>query len=219
MTMVKHEIIKLIRGAIQEAQKQGELSHFALPEITLEHPKRAEHGDYATPICLQLAKRIRMAPMGIARVVVKHLPEADYLGGVEVARPGYINFTLDESWLAKQVETILAAGEAYGDIELGKGKRMQVEFVSANPTGPLTVGSGRNAVIGDTLANVFSAAGYDVRREYYVNDAGTQMELFKETLYARYAQALSRDESIPEQGYRGFYMVEMGREIAKGFGD
>ena len=116
------------------------------------------------------------------------------------------------------METILAAGERYGNINLGKGKKIQVEYVSANPTGPLTMGSGRNAVLGDTLANVLSAAGYDVQREYYVNDAGTQMRLFNETLYARHAQALGRDEPIPEDGYRGQYMVEMGERAAREFG-
>jgi len=151
--------------------------------------------------------------------VAMRLPQTDYLGRVEVAPPGYINFALDEGWLARQAEEILAAGPRFGDLDLGKGRRVQVEFVSANPTGPLTVGSGRNAAIGDTLANVLAAAGYDVQREYYVNDRGTQIELFNETLYARYAQALGRDEPIPERGYRGTYMIELGRQIAEEVGD
>jgi len=217
--MIKDEIVQLIAKAIEDAQGRGELPPFDIPPIPLEHPKQAEHGDYATPICLQLAKLARMAPMKIAEVVAARLPRADYLGRVEVAPPGYINFTLDEGWLARQVEEILAAGEAYGDLDLGKGRRVQVEFVSANPTGPLTVGSGRNAAIGDTLANVLAAAGYDVRREYYVNDRGTQIELFNETLYARYAQALGCDEPIPERGYQGTYMIELGRQIAEEAGD
>ncbi len=219
VTMIKDEIVQLIAKAIEDAQGRGELPPFDIPPIPLEHPKQAEHGDYATPICLQLAKLARMAPMKIAEVVAVRLPQTDYLGRVEVAPPGYINFALDEGWLARQVEAILAAGEAYGDLDLGKGRRVQVEFVSANPTGPLTVGSGRNAAIGDTLANVLAAAGYDVRREYYVNDRGTQIELFNETLYARYAQALGCDEPIPERGYRGTYMIELGRQIAEEAGD
>jgi arginyl-tRNA synthetase len=217
--VVKQEIIKLIQHAIRAAQGRGELASFALPEIPLEHPKQARHGDYATPICLQLANLARMAPIEIAKTVVKYLPETEYLSKIEVAHPGYINFTLDDAWLARQVETILAAGEDYGNIDIGHGKRVQVEYVSANPTGPLTIGSGRNATIGDTLANVLSAAGYEVQREYYINDRGSQMELFNQTLYARYAQALGCDEPIPEQGYRGTYMVEMGREIAEEIGD
>jgi len=219
VTMIKDEIAQLIAKAIKDAQERGELSAFDIPPIPLEHPKQAEHGDYATPICLQLAKLARTAPMRIAEVVAARLPQADYLGRVEVAPPGYINFTLDEGWLVRQVEEILAAGPRFGDVDLGKGRRVQVEFVSANPTGPLTVGSGRNAVIGDTLANVLAAAGYDVQREYYVNDRGTQIELFNETLYARYAQALGRDEPIPERGYRGTYMIELGRQIAEEVGD
>ena len=219
IAMIKHEIIKLIQEAIKAAQRRGELASFALPEIPLEHPKQAQHGDYATPICLQLANLARMAPIKIANIVVKYLPQTEYLGKIEVAHPGYINFTLDEAWLAQQVEMILAAGEDYGDIDIGHGKRVQVEYVSANPTGPLTIGSGRNATIGDTLANVLSAAGYEVQREYYVNDRGSQIELFNQTLYARYAQALGHDEPIPEQGYRGTYMVELGQEIAQEMGD
>ncbi len=219
VTMIKDEIVQLIAKAIEDAQGRGELPAFDIPSIPLEHPKQAEHGDYATPICLQLAKLARMAPMKIAEIVAARLPQTDYLGRVEVAPPGYINFTLDAGWLVRQVEEILAAGSRFGDLDLGKGRRVQVEFVSANPTGPLTVGSGRNAAIGDTLANVLAAAGYDVQREYYVNDRGTQIELFNETLYARYAQALGRDEPIPERGYRGTYMIELGRQIAEEVGD
>ena len=217
--MIKHEITELIQQAIRKAQRKGELSSFTIPEIPLEHPKQAEHGDYATPVCLQLANLARTAPIEIANVVVKYLPETDYLGQIEIAHPGYINFTLDDAWLAQQVETILAAGDDYSSIDIGSGRKVQVEYVSANPTGPLTIGAGRNATIGDTLANVLSAAGYEVQREYYVNDRGSQMELFNQTLYARYAQALGCDEPIPEQGYRGTYMVEMGREIAEEMGD
>ena len=217
--MIKQKITKLIQQAIRKAQRKGDLSSFTLPEIPLEHPKQAEHGDYATPICLQLANLARMAPIGIANIVVKHLPETDYLGKIEIAHPGYINFTLDDAWLAQQAETILAAGEAYGNIDIGGGKKVQVEYGSANPTGPLHVGSVRNVVLGDSLANVLEAAGYDVQREYYVNDAGSQMRLFNETLYARYAQALGQEAEIPEGGYSGQYMAEWGKEIAEEEGD
>jgi arginyl-tRNA synthetase len=217
--MIKHEITKLIRQAIRKAQRKGDLLSFALPEIPLEHPKQAEHGDYATPICLQLANLARMAPIKIANIVIKYLPETDYLSKIEIAHPGYINFTLDDAWLAHRVETILAAEEDYGNIDIGGGKKVQVEYGSANPTGPLHVGFGRNVVLGDSLANVLEAAGYDVQREYYVNDAGSQKRLFDETLYARYAQALGQEAEIPEGGYSGQYMVEWGQEIAEEEGD
>jgi len=217
--MIKHKITKLLQQAIRAAQGQGDLPSFALPEIPLEHPKQVEHGDYATPLCLQVANLARMAPIKIANIVVNYLPETDYLSEIEVAHPGYINFTLDDAWLAQQVEAILIAEEDYGNIDIGGGKKVQVEYGSANPTGPLHAGSGRNVVLGDTLANVLEAAGYDVQREYYVNDAGSQMRLFHETLYARYAQALGQAAEIPEGGYPGQYMVEWGREIAAEEGD
>ncbi len=217
--MIKDELVQLIQQAIKKAQHKGDLPRFEVPPVPLEYPRQADWGDYATPVCMQLAPLARMAPVKIAETVVRHLAQADYLGRVGVAHPGFINFTLAEAWLARQVETILAAGESYGHLDLGQGKKVQVEYVSANPTGPLTVGSGRNAVLGDSLANVLAAAGYQVQREYYVNDAGTQMRLFNETLYARYAQALDRDEPVPEKGYQGHYMVALGQEIAQEHGD
>jgi arginyl-tRNA synthetase len=217
--LIKDELLQLIQKAIKKAQRKGDLPKFEVPPVPVEHPKQADWGDYATPICMQLAPLARMAPVQIAETVVRRLAKADYLGKVEVAHPGFINFTLADAWLAQQVEAILAAGETYGNLDLGQGKKVQVEYVSANPTGPLTVGSGRNAVLGDSLANVLAAAGYKVQREYYVNDAGTQMRLFNETLYARYAQALGQDEPVPEKGYQGSYMVELGQQIAQEHGD
>jgi arginyl-tRNA synthetase len=216
--MLRNDIARLVHKAIKKAQKSKALPRFDVPEIPVERPKQEEHGDFATPICLQLARLARMAPMRIAEIIVGRLPKTDYLGDIEVARPGYINFSLSEGWLARQVDEILQAGERYGDVDLGKGRKLQVEFVSANPTGPLHVGSGRGAAIGDALASVLAAAGFDVQREYYVNDAGTQMELFAETLYARYAQALGYDEPLPEGGYQGAYMMEMGRRAVQEHG-
>ncbi|HHH41292.1 MAG TPA: arginine--tRNA ligase [Chloroflexi bacterium] len=219
MTLLPDRIASLIREAIQAAQDAGDLPAFSIPSIPVERPRQATFGDFASPVCLQLAPLARMAPLRIAEQVAAHLPPADFVGRVEVARPGYINLTLDEGWLARQVETILAAGDRWGAVDVGRGERIQVEYVSANPTGPLTVGSGRNAVLGDGLASVLEAAGYRVQREYYVNDAGSQMQKFAETLYARYAQALGHDIPIPEDGYRGSYMVELGRAIAQEEGE
>ena len=216
--MIRDDLAKLVHKAIRKAQRRGDLPKFEIPEIPMERPKQEVHGDFATPVCLQLARLARMAPTQIADTVVRRLSQTDYLGHVEVAKPGYINFTLSKSWLAQQVQDILGAGEGYGSIDLGKGRKIQVEFVSANPTGPLHVGSARNAVIGDVLANVLEAAGWNVQREYYVNDAGTQMGLFGETLYARYAQALGRDVPLPEDGYQGAYMVDMAQRAAEEHG-
>ena len=211
--MLRHELIQAITDAILKAQDEGALPAFEVPSIPLEHPRRRFSGDYASPVCMQLARVAHMGPMEIAEGVVQHLPSLECLGQAEVARPGFINFTLDHGWLAQQVGEILRAGETFGNVDLGQGRRMQVEYISGNPTGPLHIGHGRNAVIGDAIANVLEAAGYDVQREYYINDAGSRMLAFYETLYARYAQELGCDEAVPEEGYAGFYMVELAREI------
>jgi len=212
-------VASLIQEGIQNAQDEGALPPFPVPSVTIEHPRQAEHGDYASPVCLQLAAEAKMAPRAIASRVVKHLPDAGFIGEVEIAGPGYINLTLDDGWLAAQVEMILDAGDAWGQIDLGGGDRLQVEFVSANPTGPITVGSTRNAVIGDALASVLEAAGFDVEREYYVNDAGSQVRKFGESLFARYAQALGRHDPFPEDGYHGAYVVQMGERLAEEHGE
>jgi arginyl-tRNA synthetase len=217
--LIKDELAQLIQKAIRKAQRKGDLPKFEVPPVPIEHPNQADWGDYATPVCMQLAPLARMAPVQIAEAVVKRLAKADYLGKVEVAHPGFINFTLADAWLAQQVEAILATGETYGNVKLGQGKKVQVEYVSANPTGPLTVGSARNAVLGDGLASVLAAAGYEVQREYYVNDAGSQMRFFNETVYVRYAQALGQDEPMIEKGYQGNYMIEMGKQLAQEHGD
>jgi arginyl-tRNA synthetase len=138
---------------------------------------------------------------------------------VEVAKPGFINLTLRDDWLAGQVEEIRREGQEYGCIDIGEGQRVQLEFVSVNPTGPLHVGHGRGAVLGDTLASALSAAGYSVEREYYVNDAGGQMEAFYRSLYARYREAFGLPAEIPNDGYRGNYLVDLAAEIVAEKGD
>jgi len=139
-----------------------------------------------------------------------HIPEIE---SMTVAPPGFINFTIKNDWLARQVETILQAEESFGNIDLDRGSRVQLEFVSVNPTGPLHVGHGRGAILGSTLANVLSAAGHSVEKEYYINDAGSQMDAFYQTLYARYQQCLNIEAEIPSEGYIGSYMVDLARDI------
>jgi arginyl-tRNA synthetase len=217
--MIRDDIIQLIERAIKKAQKKGDLPKFDPPEVVLERPKDEGHGDYATPVCLSMARLARMAPVQIAEKVVARMEHADYIGSVEIAHPGFININLSDAWVAQQVEDILEQGESLGHVDIGQGRRAQVEYISANPTGPLPFGSGRNAVLGDTLANLLTAAGWQVQREYYVNDTGNQMEVFAASLYARYAQALGHDEPLPESGYPGHYLVEIGEVIATQFGD
>lgn len=216
--MIKNVLEALIIEAIRKAQEAGELPAYEPPAIALDHPKESEWGDYATPIAMQSARLAKKPPMQIAEAILKHLPATDILARAEASPPGFINLTLSDTWLARQVESILAAGDQYGCINIGKGKKTQVEFVSVNPTGPLHIGSARNAVLGDTLANILAAAGYHVQREYYINDRGTQIDHFALTAYVRYAQALGVDEELPEEGYRGQYMIEMGRQFAEEYG-
>ncbi len=217
--LVRDQVAVLIADGLRAAQEDGALPGFDVPAVVVERPRQTMHGDYASPVCLQLAREARMSPREIAARVVEYLPSAPFVIRVEVAGPGYINITLDTSWLDAQVEAILNAGESFGNLQIGRGRRVQVEYVSANPTGPITIGSTRNAVIGDTLANALAAAGFEIEREYYVNDAGSQVRVFGESIYARYAQALDQDEPFPESGYHGHYIVEMGRQMAQQYGD
>lgn len=217
--MVRDDIAGLITDAIRKAQKKGDLPPFDIPAVSMARPKDEGHGDYATPVCMGLARVARMAPVAIAEKVIGHIKPAPFLGKVEVAHPGFINVTLAADWVAQQVEVILAEVDRFGTVDLGGGRSIQVEYISANPTGPLTVGSGRNAVLGDTLANVLHAAGWRVLREYYVNDTGNQIDIFAASLFARYAQALGHDEPLPEGGYPGAYLAELGAQLAGEYGD
>jgi arginyl-tRNA synthetase len=227
--LLRRELSDNVSRAIRAAQAAGDLPAFDLPSggNHIERPQQRKkgqataapaYGDYATPVALSLARAAKMAPLQIAERIVKHLPPHAAVGQVMVAPPGYINFTLDNTWLAGQVETILKAGESWGNIDVGAGQKVQVEHGSINPTGPLHVAHGRNVVIGDTLANVLIAAGYEVQREYYINDAGSQMRDFAASIYARYAQALGQYVPFPERGYQGVYIVEMGHAIANEHG-
>jgi arginyl-tRNA synthetase len=215
--MIHHHFEDMIRAALKKAQRKGDLPRFDIPaEIPVDRPKQAEQGDLSSPVCMQLARLARMAPVDIAHQVVKRLPQADFAARVEVAHPGYLNLSLDPGWLTRQVDVILEAGERFGHVDVGGGQRVQVEFGSANPTGPMHVGFGRNLVLGDGVANVLHAAGYQVQREYYINDAGSQMEKFGESLYVRYCEYLGHDAgTIPEGGYEGQYLVDWGRKLAE----
>jgi arginyl-tRNA synthetase len=216
--LIQNDIAQLITAAIKKAQQKGDLPKFDIPEVVIQRPKEPTHGDFATPAALGLARLARMAPVQIAEKIVKRLARVDYIGECTVAHPGFINIRLSEAWLARQVETVLAEGSRFGRLDIGQGQKIQVEYISANPTGPLTVGSGRNAVLGDTLANVLQAAGYEVQREFYVNDVGSQVDHMGKAMYARYAQALGQPAPDPEE-YQGYYLVEMGREAAAQFGE
>jgi arginyl-tRNA synthetase len=188
-------------------------------EIELERPAKPEFGDFSTNLPLVMAGRMRMPPRKIAEELISHLPPSDLVTKTEVAGPGFINFFLSERWLHDTLVEIATKQNDYGRSDTGRGRRIQVEFVSANPTGPLHVGSGRNAAFGDSLARVLSATGYDVSREYYINDAGRQMERFAASLHSRYLQALGQKAEVPEDGYHGDYLKELAGDLAREYGD
>jgi arginyl-tRNA synthetase len=215
--MIRELLKRHMTQAIQSAQAAGDLPQFDLPAFTVDHPRQVQMADYASSVAMQLARLAKMAPPQIAHRIAKHI-STDGTATVEVAN-AYINFRLTPQYLSDQLVQILDAGERWGAIDIGMGKRVQVEHGSANPTGPLTVAAGRNVVIGDTLANALSAAGFDVQREWYVNDAGNQIRHFGESVYARYAQCLGRDEPFPEDGYKGDYIQDIARGIIEREGD
>jgi len=212
--VLKYKLAQLLEEALAEAAARKMLPQVAFPEVNLEHPQKPEHGDYASPIALKLSRSVGLNPLKIAEILVSLLPLLEEVGEVWVAPPGFINFRLRKSWLIQQTEEILKAGEAYGDLDLGQGRRVQVEFVSVNPTGPLHVGHGRGAVLGSTLSNILRACGFEVEREYYINDAGNQIEIFSRSLYSRYRQALGLPVELPPDAYQGEYLLKLAQEIA-----
>jgi len=181
--------------------------------IVIERPKLAERGDYACNLALQLAKTLKRAPREIAAQLVAALPASQYLEKAEIAGAGFINLFLKRSFKQQVVNRILATGAAYGTSELGRRRKVQVEFVSANPTGPLHVGHGRGAAYGASLANVLAAAGFDVSREYYVNDAGRQMDILALSTWLRYLEAYGATVAFPANAYQGEYVRDMGRKL------
>jgi len=216
---IKRSLIDLLIQATREAQESGSLPPVSLPEITIEHPQIPEHGDYAASLPLKMARSTGVNPLNIANEIAQRIVPGPDISSITVAPPGYINFTFDDSWLAQQVKAILETDQAYGNIHLGENSRVQLEFVSVNPTGPLHVGHGRGAILGSTLANVLTAAGFQVEKEYYVNDAGNQIDAFSRSLYARYQQSSGIDAEMPAEGYFGSYMVDLAQQIIGEEGD
>jgi arginyl-tRNA synthetase len=217
--MIKQTIADLLKNALVEAQKSGALTIPSIPEIVIERPQNPEHGDYASSISLKLARATGADPMTIAKGTADLIVTPPEIASVTPSPPGFINFTLKDDYLTRQVDFILECGDAYGNIELGNGRRVQIEFVSVNPTGPLHVGHGRGAILGSTLANVLTAASHKVEKEYYINDAGSQIDAFRRSIYARYQQCLGIDAEMPADGYLGNYLLDMAREITAEDGD
>ena len=212
---IRGQVAELIKGAVRRAQEDGLLPAVSVDDVAVERPQDPEHGDFSSSLPLKLARPMRMDPMAIAERLLPLIDDKDLLERVTATRPGFINLSLRPSWIAGQVDAIRSAGETYGNNAIGEGRRVQVEFVSVNPTGPIHVGHARGAVLGSTLANMLEASGYEVVREYYLNDTGSQIERFNQSLVARYKQQFDVEAEIPTDGYRGEYMVDLAREIAE----
>ena len=210
---------ELVRNALELAQAEQALPPIPPIELRIERPKEREHGDYSCNVALRLASAVRMAPMDVAEAIAQRILPTEPIASVDVARPGFINITLDAEWQRGQLLSVIDAGDQWGRVDLGVEHRVQVEFVSANPTGPLQVGNGRGAVLGDALASILDAAGYEVEREYYVNDAGAQIRLFGRTLFARYQQQFGREVPLPDGGYQGAYMIDVAKQLKDESGD
>ncbi len=213
MNMVR-KITEQIREIIGESIKgcidKGILNIEDIPDIQVEVPREKERGDFSSNIAMVLAKQARKNPVAVAKEIVKNADyEGTYVQDLEIAGPGFINFHLTNLWLYKTVEIIHKEKENYGRVDIGEGKKVMVEFVSANPTGPMHMGNARGAALGDSLAAVLDAAGYDVTREFYINDSGNQIEKFGQSLEARYLQLYGQEASIPEGGYQGEDITEL----------
>ena len=216
---IRSEIAELVEAAARAAQAAGDIPPVVLEDLAIERPARPEHGDYASSLPLRLARAARQSPIAIAETLAKHVPPHAAVGEVTVAPPGFVNIRLSDTWLAEQINDVLKQGPQYATSKVGSGKKVQVEFVSANPTGPLHVGNGRWASIGDSLSRVLAAAGYVVEKEYLINDAGTQASVFGNTVFVRYQQAFGRDITMPEGSYPGDYVIELATEIKAEYGD
>jgi len=209
--VIEERLASLVRTALESLDEDLGLGG-ELPEIEISRPRQKEHGDFATNVALVLASRTDRSPRDVADLVAANVPAASFVERVEVAGPGFINVFTTDGWLHDVLREIATSGEAYGRAE-PNGRRAQVEFVSANPTGPLTLGHARNAVIGDALARLLAFTGWDVAREYYFNDAGGQMDRFGASVEARYLQLVGRDAEMPEDGYHGDYIGDLAKAI------
>ena len=211
--LVRDTIADLVAAALTKANADGVINVESPSDIEIERPNNPEHGDFATNLPLRLARAARANPLQLAGLIAERIESGDEIASVEPAPPGFINFRLSESWLQRQVEAVRDAGDSFGASDIGDGRKIMVEFVSVNPTGPVHVGHTRGAVLGSALANTLQAAGYDVTREYYVNDAGSQMDAFYRSVWARYRQGLGREAEMPENGYQGDYIAGIAADI------
>lgn len=216
------DIKEILAGAIKKAAltaiEKGTVKEGELPEVLLEVPPQKEFGDFASNFAMQSARSLKCNPRIVAQAVIDNL-DCAYVDRTEIAGPGFINFYLKDNWLSDMLANIVKAGENYGNLTAPTKEKIQLEYVSANPTGPLHVGHGRGAAVGSSLANLMKAAGYDVTREYYINDAGNQINNLAASVNARYLEAYGIDVEFPENGYHGHDIIETAERIKRIYGD
>ena len=216
------DIKEILAGAIKKAAltaiEKGTVKGGELPEVLLEVPPQKEFGDFASNFAMQSARSLKCNPRIVAQAVIDNL-DCAYVDRAEIAGPGFINFYLKDNWLSDMFANIVKAGENYGNLTAPTKEKIQLEYVSANPTGPLHVGHGRGAAVGSSLANLMKAAGYDVTREYYINDAGNQINNLAASVNARYLEAYGIDVEFPENGYHGHDIIETAERIKRIYGD
>ncbi len=220
--MVKDRLIELVHSALLDAKQSGDFAIEEIPEIEIDVPRNKDFGDYSTNIAMVLARQLGAPPRDIAQRIINHVTEHNGLiDKVQVAGAGFINFYLKPDWYHQVVKKIHAQGEKYGTSDRHTGQSVLVEYVSANPNGPITVGSGRGGAIGDVIANLLEAVGFRVYREYYINDAlnSLQMQNFGKSLEVRYLQLLGHDAKMPEDGYQGEYVTQIAKDIVDKDGD
>lgn len=216
MAEVTRRLGEIVTEALIKAKADGLISD-DVPEPAFEHPRRKEHGDWATNIALVASGG--GDPRALAAAIVERLPESDIIRSVAVAGPGFLNFHLSPKWLHEVVTRAATPGSGFGRSDIGAGEKVNIEYVSANPTGPVNVVSGRHAAVGDAIASLLGATGHDVTREFYINDAGRQIRLFGESVGARYLQLHGREATVPEDGYQGDYLIDVAKEISDDIGD
>lgn len=215
---IKETLTQSIENAARKAIKAGIIGNGELPVVVLEVPPQKEFGDFATNFAMQAARSLHSNPRLIAQAVVDNL-DCAYVERTEIAGPGFINLYLKQDWIYSLLSSILQQGDNYGNLTQEKPEKIQLEYVSANPTGPLHVGHGRGAAVGSTLANLMKAAGYDVTREYYINDAGNQVDNLAASVNARYLALMGVECEFPENGYHGADIIDTAKRIVKIYGD
>ncbi len=217
---MKKRLTALLDRALRECAAQGLIAEPALPFIDVDLPKDINHGDYSSNMAMVMASRLKMNPRKIAEILVSQIcAQDDFLEQVEIAGPGFINFFIKDRAWRDCLREIDARGERYGESDHGNNRRVQVEFVSANPTGPLHIGHARGAVVGDVIANILEASLFSVYREYYINDAGNQMHNLGRSVMLRYRELKGEKVDFPDECYQGDYIKDIAREIAQKFGD